>query len=593
MTAEWGAGTVRGGRYFELMLTTKETRLGLLLLLLPLTALAVMIFNLPFTLDNDFYYHLKSGELMVHWGHLIRTDVFTYTARGTPEETHSWLSQIIFYLVYNAFGETGMRLLELASLSLAMGMVFRFVWLRTREPVFAAAVAACALLFLRGAITMRPLFLGVGLLYFILLGCFSPNEPLSPRKLSVVFLLTVLWANFHPSALILIPVSLLFSASQLVGFWEDRNKGEGVGLWRSKRLLSILSPVVIIIALMITPNYYRLFLQAYQIQHTGPMMQVNEWRPIALVSAFRPFRSWSHVRRALDFDSISMLVGLFALFLFFVLERKRKLSEILFLGGIGGLFFLLPFTAMRHLPNAFLGFALLAPSLGLALRDAVPFKRLPTAWLGFCIVGLFLNLANTDLYKTQDAKLSVEQAAGILASSGVKGNIFNEFDWGHYLSFRLYPECLIAFDNRASVNEKALAKIISRIRASRGMKVGKLVSAFPETDILVVQDGERFEQVFDPAEWLLIFENDTAIVALKKNSRNQDNLKKIVKYYASEGVPFDPRKGYDSFGVHLARPNWFWKHQEIGVAGSWPTPDVTAGAQGILNSYLEQRNITL
>jgi hypothetical protein len=74
--------------------------------------------------DSDFWWHLKTGEWIVHAGRLPVPDPFAYTtALARPayagEElvryfnlTHEWLAQGLIYLAWRATGAGGVVLLR-------------------------------------------------------------------------------------------------------------------------------------------------------------------------------------------------------------------------------------------------------------------------------------------------------------------------------------------------------------------------------------------------------------------------------------------------------------------------------------------------
>ena len=74
-----------------------------------------MIYGWPLASDQDLFIHLKLGQLTVEAGRVLRQDIFSYTAAGHPEETHAWLSQVLFWTVFRYFGETGLRVLNFLS----------------------------------------------------------------------------------------------------------------------------------------------------------------------------------------------------------------------------------------------------------------------------------------------------------------------------------------------------------------------------------------------------------------------------------------------------------------------------------------------
>ena len=81
--------------------------------LTPSTAIFIIVFTImllfPKFEDPDFYWHLKTGELIVTTAQLPWHDVFTYTNSGNAWVLSEWLSQVIFYLLYQQTGLTGVE----------------------------------------------------------------------------------------------------------------------------------------------------------------------------------------------------------------------------------------------------------------------------------------------------------------------------------------------------------------------------------------------------------------------------------------------------------------------------------------------------
>ena len=54
--------------------------------------------------DADMWWHLRAGELMWQSKTILLTDTFSYTRFGAPWVNAFWISEIIFYLVYQLGG---------------------------------------------------------------------------------------------------------------------------------------------------------------------------------------------------------------------------------------------------------------------------------------------------------------------------------------------------------------------------------------------------------------------------------------------------------------------------------------------------------
>ena len=78
-----------------------------LLLAAALVVLAVFAAGLSKIADLDFWWHLKTGQLIVQQHEIPRQDVYSYTAAGREYVDHEWLFQVAQYLVFDAFGPIG------------------------------------------------------------------------------------------------------------------------------------------------------------------------------------------------------------------------------------------------------------------------------------------------------------------------------------------------------------------------------------------------------------------------------------------------------------------------------------------------------
>ncbi len=61
---------------------------------------AVLAAGLTKIADLDFWWHLKTGQLIVASHSIPRTDVYSITAFGREYVDHEWLFQVIQYVTY-------------------------------------------------------------------------------------------------------------------------------------------------------------------------------------------------------------------------------------------------------------------------------------------------------------------------------------------------------------------------------------------------------------------------------------------------------------------------------------------------------------
>ncbi len=86
--------------------------------------------------DPDFWWHLRSGELIVRSHTFLRTDPFSFTRFGHPWVNHEWLSDVLIFSVYRVAGFGGL-IVSFAAISAATLLL---VYLRCPGRPYVAAV---------------------------------------------------------------------------------------------------------------------------------------------------------------------------------------------------------------------------------------------------------------------------------------------------------------------------------------------------------------------------------------------------------------------------------------------------------------------
>src|SRR5262249_43966333 len=67
----------------------------------------------------------------------------------------------------------------------------------------------------------------------------------------------------------------------------------------------------------------------------------------------------------------------------------------------------------------------------------------------------------------------------------------------------------------------------------------------------------------DTPGWIPIFRNLNSAIYLRANDRNADNLDRLSRYYAGQGVPFDRQRGFEVDAVIRNAPDWAVRHGTI------------------------------
>ena len=180
-------------------------------------------------IDPDFWWHLRTGQLIVQTRLIPKIDPFSYTATGKQWLTHEWLSEIF---IYKSFESGGFGLLILI-FSVIITTSFVFSYFRCPD-VSKPYIAGFAVLL--GALTSIPIWgvrpqmltLLFTSIFLFLLDHFRQNENF--KTLIPLPLLTILWVNLHAGYILGIAIEIIYISGYLLEiiFQKDHNEKEKI-----------------------------------------------------------------------------------------------------------------------------------------------------------------------------------------------------------------------------------------------------------------------------------------------------------------------------------------------------------------------------
>ncbi|TSA47964.1 MAG: hypothetical protein D4R46_00320, partial [Chloroflexi bacterium] len=99
--------------------------------------------------DPDFWWHLRTGQLIVQTHAIPHTDPFSFTNSGKPWVAHEWLSELLMYVLYR-LGSYGLLIFVF---SLIITGAFLLAYLRSPQESLPYVAGFTLLL---GAIATAP-----------------------------------------------------------------------------------------------------------------------------------------------------------------------------------------------------------------------------------------------------------------------------------------------------------------------------------------------------------------------------------------------------------------------------------------------------
>src|SRR5438552_3619217 len=472
-------------------------------------------------LDPDLWWHLANGRLIITTGSIPHLDLYSFSAAGHPWVMHEWLSDLSMYLLYQA---GGLPLLVALFAGVVGGSgICLYVLLRRSNlhPTLSAVLTLIGALAGSTAWGARPQLLNMLLTGMLLVGLgYYQRGRLSPLLLPPFIWL---WANLHSGFLVGIIIAGLF----LLGEWFDAYRSPTTGMPARGRAGFGWAVAAGVVLCGVNPSGVQTLLFPLGTL-TSPLIQNNiqEW-------ASPDFHSMA----GLMFETIVFLT------LGGLATGKVKARTHEWLWAFALLY--LALASQRNVPLFVIGAAPLAarcaqallvtlssilpavarrPAAQAALRWTPIRPNRPTAALGVLNLALLVvAVAVMIAYRAVPNLRSADEAAAIasvfpvraadaLQAVGKPVRIFNYYDYGGYLLWRLYPHgSRIFIDGRVAVYGSALF--------SRYLRVSYLADGWPsviaqtDPDAIVLPSGHPLVGLLeqDPA-WQLFSHDRVATV---------------------------------------------------------------------------------
>jgi hypothetical protein len=401
---------------------------------------AFLVASLSTVSDPDVWWHLRTGQWIVQQRWVPYSDWFSSYGMGKPWAAYSWLFEIVIYELFIHFGLIGL-LVYVYALVLAIAAALHSL-VRKLQPGLAISVALTAL----GLFTMARLYAPRPWLFTVLFLILELNVLVDARryrKYRILLLLPplfALWANLHIQFVYGLFVLGLAALEGLLKQLLRQQRVDDIGPDRPLPPgTMILITIACLIATVFNPYHFRIYAVVFDyVRQPGLYDLISELQPLQ----FRTFPDW--------------FVLLLTLGAAFALGKRRDVSlfwSSLFLAGA-----FLSFRSSRDLwfvtIIAIVVIAVSVSTAGVAVGYGISKAQL---LFGFLLTGTILgitvwayHISNAHLQKIVAENYPVG-ASSFIEEHGFSGTLYNHFNWGGYLIWRL-PNMPVSIDGRSNVH---------------------------------------------------------------------------------------------------------------------------------------------
>lgn len=461
---------------------------------------------------GDIWWHLNTGKWIWENGELPVEDPFTYTT--TPENYKRtalvlkgyWLSQLIYYATFNFFGFQGLALFNALLYALLFYLLWKILLYQGLDHYTGLLMIAPCIFMASRYDEVRPVnftYFNILFLYYLMeegLARIKKYDTLVIFPLVLLALLGVLWANLHRGFVIIYAVLAAYAVGEfLTHCFRARIQRPGlvITLILLPALMTLLNPN------FINPIALNLKEMAQLWGEYGNI--VEQGKPWELKASFR--YTWAFVA---ILTSVIMVIS----------WRRLQFSHIiLFLGvAIGGaialkltFFFILMSVAISGRYTS-----------GLAKEFSRKSRTIMIVLVVLFAVVIVTRAYNNN-FKSQIFyynKYLPEKAVDFMMENKLPQPIFNPYNWGGYLSWRLYPEYKVFTDSRM-IDPAVHAKFNAIYTGMSSVvldEYGINTAIFNPVDFF---DGDIEKPVLyliRDADWRLVYFDNGAVIFVREGS---------------------------------------------------------------------------
>jgi hypothetical protein len=458
--------------------------------------------------DFDVFWQLQTGKYLWQTKAFLYTDTFSLAVDAFRLE-HCWLHDIILFALYSLGGFPLVSLLKTAFVTIYALLLYRWNRFKGVEPAFTLPTLALCLIASEPSWAERPqlwTFL-FSLLYLHLL---HRGRLEGLRAWGWLVPIMLFWSNLHAACIFGFVLIGLFISAELVRAIQGRAS------WQSVRLLSFVGVLTFAIsfinpygwripvgALLAHINQYKVHLGTASTSMAGNM----EWLPPT-------------------FAQVPYFYVVFVLWGGAILWRLRRIDPaeaIFFLA-----FVYMGFGQIRHTTLVSL---LAGYYLPLALKETVETisaKRVPLPWARISVCTTFLLLLVLLGWRSthQQWGWGLKKSAFPVAATDfilrerLPSGLYNSYDWGGYLMWRLFPDYLVFVDGRQDSPEHfESSNIIDNAAPGWDKELQRYGIDTIITRTCYYDTGEPLplvDALVRHPGWTLVFQDDQSVVFLRR-----------------------------------------------------------------------------
>jgi tetratricopeptide (TPR) repeat protein len=516
--------------------------------------LIVAVFCLIFILahrslfDLDIWLHLKTGEYIVQNKIIPAKDLFSFVFQGKPWLNHSWIFQVLTYLVYNKWGADGLIFLESLLIALSFFILFLIGHAVTRSYLELGMLLVVTAFASLTRFNIRPDLFSV---LFFSLYLYILSLYIDRKTIWLLVPVQILWVNFHGyfflgPLLVLFFILAEFLNRKLKFLTQARKEGLVLSQEDYRRLKRLFLSAALVC--FINPNGLKGAM--YPLFVTGEVASGRAKIFLQYIQELQP--TFTSLSPSGSIDKFYYMTIVFCLGLMAINFRRVAIIEIILF-----VFFFLFSLSLRNIVFfLFICYVIILTNLepllekvSLKVEMLEPLKQrlyllfrcvatiLFIVWLGLRIDRVlgqsyydFEHKELKSLLMGTNESFYPKKAVDFILENDIPGNMFNDFNSGAYLIGRSYPKRKVFIDGRTEFYGPDFFKEYMDAIKRDVSSFESIVHKYNITSVLmsmaVSSMPDLVGYIYRNPEWQLIYLDESAVIFLKDIPENRELIKK-------------------------------------------------------------------
>jgi hypothetical protein len=428
-------------RWVDIVTTAAHTRPARMMgSVVVYSAIALLFLRSFYLADPDIWWHLATGRWIVAHHTVPVTDPFSSYGAGKPWIVYSWLFDIVMQWLFRRLSYMSAVVYEIVVRVALAAALFHLV--RGLLPRFwrAATITLLAMYGMSYVIGPRPGMLTILFSIIELDILLNVRRTGASKKLWLIPLLMLIWVNCHIQFVYGLLLLGIFAVEPLLSKWWWPSHVSVTDLWPSKQ--SWLALGAAFLATFVNPYGPRIYSTVFlYMQQPKSFFQIVELRAMT-------FREPQNYAVLLLFLAAAIAVGW---------RRDRRLlwpmllasASVLAFHSVKDCWFLAVVSAAALADGWHWGTSREAIQLPPRYRLAVAIWVAATLFVALRYYGV-----SNDFLEIQVDGNFPAPAAWFIEQHHLQGPLYNDFNWGGYLIWRL-PDLPVAIDGRTNVHGDA------------------------------------------------------------------------------------------------------------------------------------------